>query len=319
MATRVFSRGSTWLALGALGVAVLAWNEHQAAHAARAARATAVRNEAALAAQAWSWRVRLARAECDAETAREELAKLAARAVAEEKAMAPAAAKPTGADATHPQVRAWRRDPVVQALELAATRGRLEARFAPMFKRLGLGPERAEKFISNLMALEERFADLNAAATVKNLDDNDDAIARLRGEAMKEYEVAQRELLGAEDFRRMTDFQWAMPVRESVAGLAAVMTTAGVPMTAEQAEQLVELIASERGPPTEVHRLPFSESDWQRMDRSARAILSDGQFAIFQTVEPNTSVMNSRFSGRLNWLIDQAREAEAKEAGGAAK
>ncbi len=222
MTTRAFFNGSAWLGLGVLGVAVVAWNAHQAARAATAACATAVRNEAALAAQAWSWRVRLARAECDAETAREELAKLTARAVAEEKAMAPAEAKPTGAGTTDPWVRALRRDPVVQALQIATRRGRLEASYAPMFKRLGLTPERAEKFMSNVMALEERFADLSAAAEVKDLDDSDEAIARLRGQAMKECEVAQREVLGADDYQRVVDFQRTMPVRESVGGLAAV-------------------------------------------------------------------------------------------------
>ncbi len=317
MTTRAFLSGSMWLVLAALGVAVVAWNASQAARAATEARAIAVRNEAALAAQAWSWRVRLARVECDAETAREELAELAARAVAEEKAMAPVEAKLTGASMTDPWVRALRRDPVVQALQIAARRGRLEASYAPMFKRLGLGPERAEKFMSNVMALEERFTDLNAAAEAKDLDDNDEAIARLRGRAMKECEVAQRELLGADDYQRVVDFMLTMPVRESVGGLAAVMTAAGVPMTAQQAEQLAEVIMRDGGPAMHDSRLPVSEVDWPQVDRSARAILSEAQLAIFQTTEPNTSVMNSRFAGRLERLIDQAREAEVKAASGA--
>ena len=57
---------------------------------------------------------------------------------------------------------------------------------------------------------------------------------------------------------------WGSPTfsSESVGGLAAVMTAAGVPMTPQQAEQLTQLIADERGPATQERRLPFSEADW---------------------------------------------------------
>jgi len=122
-------------------------------------------------------------------------------------------------------------------------------------------------------------------------------------------------VLGAEDYQRVVDFLLTMPVRESVAGLAAVMTAAGVPMTAQQAEQLTQVIMRDGGPAMHDSRLPVSEVNWAQVDRAARAILSEAQLAIFQTAEPNTSVMNSRFSGRLERLIDRAREAEAKAAG----
>jgi len=304
-------------ALVAVGAAGWARRENRMASEAVAAREWVVRAMAASEARQRACEERLARATSEAEALNNALAEAGAAAKAREKSVAPEPGKASdGSGVNGRWVRAIRSNPTVQALTVAAARWRFETQYAPLCRSLGLTPEQREKFYGNLMALEATITDVQAGADAQDISDLDEMVGRLTVQAHREFEAAQCELLGEENYRRTQEFAGATVAREMVRGLAKVATATGVPLSLPQAEALVPLLrGTTKARDDEVAH--FQDLDWTRVDAQVRAVLTDEQFVLFRTTEPPTRFSVSRFHVPLERLIDRAREADAAATSGA--
>jgi hypothetical protein len=316
MKTRAQQRFVLLMALLLAGTGAWSWRENEWSRATAKARDVAVQKTAMLASQQRDFETRLANTRCEAEELKKALAQLSAATKAREKLASATSARTSSAVRVNGRwVRAIRSDPTVQALQVAASQWRLEAQFAPLCRMLGLTPEQREKFYSNLMVRETRIADVQAATDAQDIADTDDTAGRLVAEISREFDAAQRELLGEENYRRYAEFIMKSMGREMVTGLAKVCTAVGVSLSQQQTEALVPMLHGGTLSPQGDVSTDIEHWDWARMDAAVRTVLTDEQFALFRTTEPSTRSSLTRFSMPLNQLIDRAREADAIASG----
>lgn len=216
-----------------------------------------------------------------------------------------------GATANNPWERFMRRDPAMQAADLAVKRAREDVEFGPWLRKLGLSPEQEAQFFKNRMIHAERVADVQAAGEMKNLSDWDRTLQELIARANDDYASAQRALLGEDGFRRTKEFELTLPLRGVVRDLATATLAAGQPLTQEQAEGLAKAVVPEARLAKPDGTGGLADVDWRRVDGQARAILNDRQFAIFQTTEPKMEGWGARFMARLRRSIADAQQADA--------
>jgi hypothetical protein len=209
------------------------------------------------------------------------------------------------------KIRDFRNDPKEQLRQLAARRLALGSIYGPLFRSLGLSPAQSEKFLDLTLKGEERQMDLSAVMRSQGLAEDDPMVIKLRADSDAELQTAQRELLGEAGFRQAQDYGRTSVVRELVSGLAGAAAVAGVPINAQQAEQLTYILANassryRSGGPAEV-----AEIEWDKIDTPARAILSESQLTLFKTVEPPGSAY---FRKRFDQVFNQATKVEAASA-----
>lgn len=310
----------------------LAWHEH--------ARMTeAIRTREAVARAAESERLErdrlensLATATRDIAARQAEIAKLerdAARAAKEEKAKAstagssadasinassaskPAAKRPKQADIWEQSIR---RDPALQALQIAADRARLAIEFDAFFKERGMTAEQVAHFQEIKRKRQEAWADIGATIQGQNMAEDDPSIQRLRGAADDNYRKDVNELLGPGGFEQMREYESGLSLRNAVRGLAAAALDAGIPFTASQAEDLARsVVATSSRQPGPGWRKP----DWNAVDATARGFLTTEQLALIQNVETNVQGAGGRFWSDLTYLLEMTRQKdfEATRAG----
>jgi hypothetical protein len=209
------------------------------------------------------------------------------------------------------KIRDFRNDPKEQLRQLAARRLALGSIYGPLFRSLSLSPAQSERFLDVTLKGEERQMDLSAVMRSQGLSEDDPMVAKLRGESDAEIQAALRELLGQAGYRQAQDYGRTSVVRELVSGLAGAAAVAGVPINAQQAEQLTYLLANassryRSGGPAEV-----AEIEWDKIDTPARAILSESQLTLFKTVEPPEAAY---YRKRFDQVFNQATKADAASA-----
>lgn len=218
-----------------------------------------------------------------------------------------------GAQPTSDHERVARTIPELQALRLAADRTRFEITYAPLFRGLKLSPTQVAQFCDLLMWREEMKSDLQAAAEVQRLPDDDAAIRRLGEQAERKYEEAQRALLGEAGTRQTIEFERTMKAREAVAVIAATSTLGGTPLTKEQTERLLGVVVA-AAPWLPDGTMDGDKVDWTAVDVQAREFLSPAQWTILTSVETDAL---ARFSAQLEHAMDRARQRDEQRTAGA--
>ena len=86
----------------------------------------------------------------------------------------------------------------------------------------------------------------------------------------------------------------------------------GVPFTAQQAQQLTQVLA-QNSSNYQMGRPAWSDDvDWDKVDAQAQSFLSESQMNVLK----NLGAFNAgRFSAQFNQAITRAREADAAKAG----
>jgi hypothetical protein len=197
-----------------------------------------------------------------------------------------------------------REDPNAQNRQLAAQRIRMAAEYALFFRTLGLAPAQIEKFLDITSEYNALTQDLISAARAQGLSMNDPGLGKLGSQAYQKCSAAQRELLGKEGVQQLKDYERAIPTRNLVSRMAGAATVAGVPFTSQQTEQLVQVLANadsnyRRGGNASVRNI-----DWDAVETSARAILTEPQYAFFQ-------LSNQRLARQYSDLLNRATKADA--------
>jgi hypothetical protein len=223
----------------------------------------------------------------------------------------PSAVKVTPAP-TSPELMA--RDPQLRGLYLDWQKATQTQEYFPLFQQLGLTPPQQEKFIANLLAVEERR--LDAAARMGSREFSSPGVANdLQQLANDQIAAEQLELLGSEGYQRYQDFVRTLPLRNvvvlSVAGAAALE---GIPLTPQQGEQLFHTVLNTTRPDPATGAPDLATVDWEVVDTQAALFLSSAQLGLLKTMAPNSgfpSRADLQLKAAMARALDQDREAAA--------
>jgi hypothetical protein len=118
----------------------------------------------------------------------------------------------------------------------------------------------------------------------------------------------QLALLGPDGVQRLKDYDAAFPATAIVNGVAGGATVAGMPLTADQLQQLsgTVMAATRNISPADPDGV-----DWSAVDAKAAGLLTPEQLNLLQNGEfIGPFGMGSRFQGRLNNLITLTDQAD---------
>jgi hypothetical protein len=204
-----------------------------------------------------------------------------------------------------------KKDPKEQLRDLQLWRAQLQPKYAPLYRKLGLTPDKIAGFEANESRYTEMQNDLFAAITAEGLSWRDPEVAQLYDEARREDDDAQREMLGDQGYAQFKQYQRTLSAREVVRGLSAAATMSGVPLSGDQAEQLVQAFADADPEYRKGGTANLLSADWSKADAAAAQILSPQQRQILTDFEPPTGT--GRHWSVLNRTFNDVVTAEMKK------
>jgi hypothetical protein len=136
--------------------------------------------------------------------------------------------------------------PEAQRLMGIQQKAALDARYSSLFKSLHLTPEQLDKFKSLLVEKQNAVMDVMAAARAQGLNprDNRDQIAQLIQGTQAEVDSTIRSTLGEDAYSQYQTYEKTLPQRNTVGQLQARLSYTDQPLTTQQSEQMVSLLAS---------------------------------------------------------------------------
>ena len=140
-------------------------------------------------------------------------------------------------------------NPDAQRLASIQQRGVLDARYAALFKKLNLSPQQLEQFKNLLVEKRAAVADTLAAAREQGMTgrENRDEIRALLQNAQDEVDASIRATIGEAAFASYEAFEQTQPQRATVERLEQRLSYSATPLTGDQSEQLVEILAATSG------------------------------------------------------------------------
>jgi hypothetical protein len=202
-------------------------------------------------------------------------------------------------------------DPKAEVLMLRWQRSVVLLEYGPFFRAQAMSPEQIKKFQDNWVKRTEQNIDLAAAARAQD-EAGRQTVNQLQAQAKADYEASQIELLGAEGWRQLQEYDRTVVVRNIVVfGFAGAAALEGTPLTAQQGDQLwrAALTSASQDPKISGEQLVVT-IDWEKLDTQARQILSPAQFAVFTTTA-YPSGFSPRGKYQLDAVIRRALQADA--------
>jgi hypothetical protein len=133
-------------------------------------------------------------------------------------------------------------------------RSRLVAEYAPFYLKIGLSPEQIDRFETILTDHWQSMEDISAVTKAKELDDQDQSIAKLREQATTSLRQAETELLSEDGYRQLQEYERTLPVRALTASLAERLYYTDAPLNGAQAERLTQILAGASSPTAKAQR-----------------------------------------------------------------
>jgi hypothetical protein len=177
------------------------------------------------------------------------------------------------------------KSPKLQALDLESRKVAIGKSYGPLFQALRLSSDQIAKFEEIMADHEGQLADLDAVAREQGLANTDPAILDLRQKANDDFETAETDVLGASGFQQEREYDRTLPVRTLVSQLAGVVAFTD-PLTAQQADQMTQALASASPPYQSGGAADFTAINWTQADQAVQGVLSRSQFASWQQAEP---------------------------------
>jgi hypothetical protein len=144
--------------------------------------------------------------------------------------------------------------PEFQKLLALEQRGKVDAKFAALFRKLQLSPDDQSRLATLLADKQSAFADAMIAARGQGLTGKDarqlaNAVANA---TVKEINGSIKDLLGPQGFNQYQNFERTAPQRETVEQLAQRLSYTSTPLTLHQQDQLVQVLATTAATPKNV-------------------------------------------------------------------
>lgn len=156
-------------------------------------------------------------------------------------------------------------------------RAQLVSQYAPFYCRAGLSNAQIDRLETLLTDHWQSRADIAAIIETKKLEENDASVSELRAKADQTLHHAEKELLGAEGFKRLQDYERTLPAREFTASLAENLYFTASPLNADQAEKITHLLTDNNEPFRKGETFNMDQTDWAKVLEQMPTILSPRQ------------------------------------------
>jgi len=137
-------------------------------------------------------------------------------------------------------------NPEFQKLVAAQQKGALDSRYAALFRSLNLSPQQLEQFKNLLVEKRTAIADVMSAARSQGLNgrENRDELRALVQDAQAEVDANIRSTIGEAAFAQYQNFEQTQAQRNVVSQLEQRLSYSGTPLTPQQSEELVQVLAA---------------------------------------------------------------------------
>lgn len=208
-----------------------------------------------------------------------------------------------------------RNDPTAENHYLAGKRADLAATYGPFFRSLGLSAEASAKFQDAFIKREETRMDLADVLRSQGTEASGKTVAALQAKADAEYEVAQRELLGEAGYAQLRSYERTSWMRQMVSAAAGVAVLEHAPFSPQQAEALVQVIASSSKSYQQGGSVTDDSVDWEAVLVRAKSVLTSEQFTVLTTMDPGPS-RGGLLQRRMYTFVERVNQAEAAKSPG---
>lgn len=151
--------------------------------------------------------------------------------------------------------------PEVQALLSVQQKAAIDARYASLFKSMNLSPEQADK-VKNLLAdRQTTMMDVMMAAREQGVRDPAE-IRKLMADAQADINSSLKSVIGEAGLNQLQNYEQTMPQRNLVNQLQQRLSYTDTPLSQSQADQLVQVLASNApAPRTNANGTPATQGD----------------------------------------------------------
>jgi hypothetical protein len=143
-------------------------------------------------------------------------------------------------------IRELMNKPEVQAMINLQQKAAIEARYATLFKNLNLTPDQAERMKTLLSERATTMQDVMMAAREQGISprDNPESFRKLVADAQNDINSGIKSVIGEQGFDQLTTYEQTLPQRNLVNELQQRLSYTSTPLTATQAEQMVQILAA---------------------------------------------------------------------------
>jgi hypothetical protein len=136
--------------------------------------------------------------------------------------------------------------PEVQAMVSLQQKAAIEARYAALFKNLNLPAEQVERLKTLLADRSTTMQDVMAAAHEQGINprENPDAFRQVVADAQNQINNGIKAVIGEQGFAQLSTYEQTLPQRNLVNELQQRLSYTSTPLTAGQAEQMVQILAA---------------------------------------------------------------------------
>jgi len=201
--------------------------------------------------------------------------------------------------------RAAAKESTRQQRRAATVHAWAELHNAALYRKLGLTAAQRQAFTNLEMGHWLRWADTLAVARAEGIPLSDPEIAELWKEETAQYQSEQTALLGQSAYGRMVEYERTSDIRNIATGLAGIVYSQESPMTADQGDQLTQILASNSASYQKGGPARFGDIDIQTALAQAKPILSPAQYEAL-----SKSYLAIDALGTLQKLVQQAQAAK---------
>ena len=142
--------------------------------------------------------------------------------------------------------------PEIQKLMAIQQKAGLDARYATLFKNLNLTPAQLDQFKNLLVEKQTAMTDALAAARAQGINPRTDPqeFQQLVTDAQAEADNNIKSTLGDAAYAQYQQYQQTLPQRNVVNQLAQSLSYTSTPLTSDQTEQMVSILAANAPPST---------------------------------------------------------------------
>jgi hypothetical protein len=136
--------------------------------------------------------------------------------------------------------------PEVQAMINLQQKAAIDARYAALFSNMNLAPEQVDRLKTLLAERSTTIQDVMSAARDQGIDprENPAAFRKLIADAQNEINNSIKSVIGDQGFAQLTNYEQTLPQRNLVNELQQRLSYTSTPLTSTQAEQLVQILAT---------------------------------------------------------------------------
>ncbi len=144
------------------------------------------------------------------------------------------------------RMRAFMATPEAQQLVSMVARGALDAKYADLFRQMRLSPEELERFKQLLLEKQNTVRDVYSAARENGLRgrENRDEIRALIEQSQAEVDESIKSEMGDARFAQYRQYESSLSQRAVVDQLAKTLSYSSAPLSAQQGDQLVAILAA---------------------------------------------------------------------------